>query len=1371
MRLKRLTVHGFKSFADRTIFRFEGSGLTAIVGPNGCGKSNVLEAIKWVLGEQRPTSLRSREMTDVIFNGTVRRPPMGLCQGTLLFGNEDRTLPIDADEVLVSRRVTRGGETDYQINGQACRLKDIRQLFAGTGLGAGGYGFMEQGKIDSVLASNPHERRKVFEEAAGISRFRARRHETELKLRRVEDNLTRLADIVEEITRQIRSLKIHAGKARNHRAMSARVRALSLAFSVNRCAEIEAEREELAQRLAELDGERKTALEARDEAREEHQRLEARVEQAAEELGALRTRRAEIDGQLGSARQKLEFQEGYLAQIRARQEKKTEDIARGEGAVRELEARIEEARKELAELEGRREEVLGTLARQDEEARGVRERVEELERALATVEQRLIADDRALAEKARVEARADADLETNAQRIGEAREREEGLSAELESARTALEEGKAVRDAGEIALAKARETFEAAVQALTTAETAAREARAAITPAREARDRARARHSALQGVLSRREALDDGPRKLLALAEKSPELVPGVIGLALDALRFDDPERARALETAFGESAGAILVNSTAEALAILEVVRERKLPEVLLLPADALPAPDTLPDLGVRPHGPHGERVLSALLSGVQVLGVEDWERKLSDGEVRALSTHLVSDDGRAVRPGGLLTRRRGSRSSLVHVQSETQALEREMPALDAAFETASAALAAAEQALREGRETRSAAESELGQIERDAARARDDVQARAKAVDRLVEEGEGLLNRLAHLAEHREGLEKRVESVRAERKEIAARVEADREGLHRERERLTEFARQRDEAATKLEQARIEAATLGERWESLTTRLNGFESTMQDITERREADHGDVQELEEARATCEETITAVGEDIATGEASLEEVVQTLEGAEETHGVVRGELEGVGERLRGLEDLVEEAGSTLGDLRAREGGLDASAEALVERARDELDLEDLPGFTIEVLERLAKLEPAAAEVEEDAEEKEDEIVAAEEAEDHENSDEEVAAQDESSEDDTDEEDESDASEDGEVAEADGFAAPAAESAEEDEEEPEPAIDDEEVVMQQLLLDEATDWKAVEREVRQLREKIARLGNVNLAAVEELEEAEERSRMIFSERDDLDESRARLGKILKNLEEQSTELFVKTFDDVSHHFSEIFRRLFGGGKAEMFLENPAAPLESGIEIKARPPGKEFRSITLLSGGERTMTAVALLFAIFRANPAPCAFLDEVDAALDEDNIERFCSMVKDFTDRSQFVVVTHSKRTMEAAELLYGVTMPERGVSRRVAVRVEHLDEEGNFKDVDAMNEAARVEEAEEPSAETDALPGDTPGDDAPDGADAHLVEDPPERHELLEMATVAHVADASDESEAEDVEHDDEVAEDTEEV
>ncbi|MSR74670.1 MAG: chromosome segregation protein SMC [Planctomycetes bacterium] len=1232
MRLQRLIVHGFKSFADRTEFVFEGGGLTCIVGPNGCGKSNVIDAVKWVLGEQRPTSLRGREMTDVIFNGTVRRPPMGLCEGTLVFQNSDRVLGEDSDEVQVTRRVFRTGETEYLLNGRPVRLKDVRDLFAGTGLGNGGYAFMEQGKIDAVLANNPQDRRRVFEEAAGISRFRTRRHETELKLQKVDENLARLADVVEEISRQIRSLKLHAGKARSYRELTERLKQVQGRFALARLKALANAEAGIAARLGELYALRDAAQAQRESAKASASTVEGELGATVERVAGAREEHATLAGRLSSLRETIALQRRYAEEADARLKTRRNDASEARRAVEELTEEEIVIRREAEVLARDVQSTATQLAAEMARLQQARQESAECLQVRTAAEKDMGGLERGISAAGADEARAEVELSNQQRNLGAGAERLQRVLADMEQRKGLLGERSGTQGEHTSVLEERRSGLTGAELEVERLETETSRALEEQRRLDSDLSRAQARKDVLTNTLRRGEGLNEGTLAILAERARRPEFLPGFRGLLLNLFEVEFQD-ARGIEAALGDAAQALVVADGAEAVEGLRFLREKRLGGAIFLPLDRFQDAQAELPAGVRPANRDIGNVLSALLAGVRVLARDEFEAELRSG--KHSGAMLVSADGDVLRSGRMLSTPRGGHASagLVTLQAEARRLEKRLASLaeerDAAKLRCSALLSQRDAARLRVREL----SVSLVKAEGDAARLDQEVVRLVNEMERLAQDRELLLTEDMRLREAIEAAELRLETARGEHVRLLEGRQAAQGILEAAREREQAQTFEVDRNQHEVHEVRLAAAKLAEKLDAARARQVFLAAGIRDTEDRAVAASAEESEL--------------GRTIQRTRAALELETQELAGAEAALGGVAGRLadvehgaDRVRERMRAASVELDVAEKRLGDLaesiaevRASEGANKAALSALQSHVREDLGI-DLADFELQEARRLQEAEQV------------------------------------------------------------------------------PAAD---------VADSAAADVVLEDEVRELKERIQRLGNVNLAAVEELEAAEQRSEFILRERDDLVKSKEHLYRVLKSIEEQSTQLFLDTFNAVREHFSVVYRRLFGGGRAEINLENPDLPLESGIEIRAKPPGKELQSISLLSGGERSLTAVALLFAIFRAHPAPCAFLDEVDAALDEENTERFVRLVAEWREKSQFIVVSHAKRTMEHADRLFGVTMPERGVSRRVSVRIEQIDAQGNLRATEAelpnvapLESALAARRARPPKTEATETSGDT---------------------------------------------------------
>jgi chromosome segregation protein len=1175
MKIRQLQIQGFKSFADRTVFEFD-QGISAIVGPNGCGKSNVVDAIKWVLGDMSPRSLRGKRMEDVIFAGSRSRRPLPMAEVSLVLDNEDGLLPTEHSEVGITRRLHRSGESEYLLNGSPCRLRDIRELFLDTGLGMEGNSIMEQGQIDALLAANPTDRRGIFEEAAGVSRYKQRRKEADQRLGRTAENLERLRDVLELEEKRLRSLKNQAGRARRYQALREELARKRVLRAVVRYRAVAGERAGLQERmqdvlgretaaaaeLAEMEGRADEAEREREAARERVHEVEGRIREALSDARAARDRATftsrsieDLEGRVEGARRKAAEARADAVRLRAEIETLAAEAAGAEADVGEREARVQASEAELARLDeeaarirdahdGAKREALNALGRIGDARNEEAERRTELRQA----EERLgrLAEQRA-------------ELVARRERVaGEARELY-ALVASLE------EEGRARAEA--LAAAEAR----AAACASQAESAGARRSAAAQERATKA-----ARLEVLEGLAAAREGIDDGARRILeAVREVSPDADgarDGVLGLLADLVRPDAAQAAR-LDRLLGHAAGALVVRTHRDAIRWIEWLRTHGAGERARLLALDLVQP---PREGGTPLGPLGaEERVEALLRGIASCTVLVPDLRAGVQEHRERGLNAVTPQGdRVTASGALLGGRDAVSLGLVERTAERRRLVGQVEALDADLEAARGQVQEAEAALR-------ASGEEVARLRRAIAEHAADHGRRREAVERVEQESR-------HVGEALEVLDAEIEEVRALRAEAAAAtadvarrvaaLEAERADLE---ERAEEAGRgylaveaerkasgeRRMEARLALAETRSRARAARERAEraaqearSLDERADAHETEAGELSERVRRAHVEVTEAEAQARRSESARREAGD-------ALLEARSALEALESGAGTLA-------ERRRELQRRHEGLRSELEEVRVRDSEFRTRIESLVEQVRQDQGLE---------LERVAR--------------------------------------------------ESAPSED-------------------------------------------LDLDGLEEELAGLRRRLEAIGNVNLNAIEELAEVEEHVGFLQAQEQDLLQASADLQKAIRELDEISTERFARTFAQVRENFRDTFRRLFGGGRADVMLEDASNLLETGIEILARPPGKEQRTISLLSGGERSLTAVALLFAVFKTKPSPFTVLDEVDAALDEANVRRLVNLVREFTDVTQFVIITHAKATMETADLLYGVTMDEPGVSRRVAVRL-----------------------------------------------------------------------------------------------
>lgn len=1180
MYLKRIVLHGFKSFADRTEFEF-GPGLTMVVGPNGCGKSNILDALRWVLGSQSAKSLRGAKMADVIFSGSRSRKPANAASVELTFDNRARFLATDDAEVTVGRVLYRSGESEYRVNGQTCRLKDIRHLFLDTGVGVDAYSVIEQGRVDMLLQANPLERREIFEEAAGISRYKAQRTEAQRKLERTQNNLLRLNDVMEELEKRLRSVKLAAAKARKFQEYDTRLRERRATFALAEYHELECRRRDLTARI------------------------DAAEERLRDDRAALATcdaEAAELDRDLHRFEEQLRESEAELSNLQSEQSALTERVSQGEQRSEDLAATRQRRAEQSAALGDRLAQLAEQVAAEETalaaltaEADAQSARVASLRNAHAEASQRSN-ESRAALERVRTQAFAAVrraallhseqnNLSAEHERLISQQHRLTDRQAELadrQTELTAAAEQQRERLAGlerrHTELSHALHETEAQLKATRVAQEAQERE---IAAAREARSAIRSRLELLEDMERRREGVDQAAQQVLGWRAAAAEDGP-ILGLVADLLQIDD-ERLHALQPVLATFEGQVVISDTHRFLT-LHGERVKPLGRVQLLALDRLVSPaawttyDRAPGVLARAADlvqcDPAYRPLAEYLLG-RVYLVDGLMRALAfAAEAPAGFTFVAVEGGVVHSDGRLVIGGPAQQAGLISRRAEIRHLQEEMAEVEHRLQQAQRAHAEHE---------RQAADLELQRrslLDELATQQRAEVEART-ALNRLDDELARLQREAQVLESERRAAERSLAEVTEKLQRIAAESSAAGEAQQAHEAEMAALQRELEtqeaalaQVAQELTEARVAAGRSGEKRAAAEGALQQFQQRRAALLREQEQAQREAETLAAQFESLARDLATARQRIAAGQAEIFRCQQTALERRAGRQAARLRLEECGAAARGLHERIRAAEASLHESQVAQREIDVRQESLRTRVQEDLVLD-------------------------------------------------LAAQ--------------------------------------------------------YATYEHTDqdWEAIKTEIAELREKINRLGHVNLDAIAELEELSPRHEHLTQQRADLTSSVERLETLIRQLDDESRMRFAESFTQIRGHFQELFRKLFGGGKADIILEDPERPLECGIEIVARPPGKEPQSISLLSGGERTMTAVALVMAVFRSKPSPFAFLDEVDAALDEANTERFNTLLQEFLSHSQFVVITHSKRTMQAADVLYGITMEEPGVSKRVSVRFE----------------------------------------------------------------------------------------------
>ena len=1306
MYLKKLEMFGFKSFADRTDFQFQ-PGLTCIVGPNGCGKSNVVDAFKWIFGAQSAKGLRGSEMKDVIFNGTQTRKPAGYAEVSVVFDNHDGFLDIDYSEVEITRRLFRSGESEYLINKQKCRLKDIRELFLDTGVGQSSYSILEQGKIDVLLQSSPQDRRMIFEEAAGISKYRVKKAETLRALLRVEDNLSRLQDILDEVEKQIRRVKAQASKARRYKEHSDRLKELRIRLALEDYrslseskSTVESELRWSSYRLSLLESyenrlrdELEDGIRGRqglsDSLRETRERLAGETsarERTQERIEQAERRLLELAEE--TERKKIDHEDTVETLGRLRRE-----IEEGRTRERALHETIEERRESVGDLVATWEDGQAALRNADEDLRTRKSQaVAGLERK-SRVGNRLVQVASELANLANRGERLEAAIRGFRAQLDESSERRDTVAArvaEIEERLAALQEEKTRLDSSS-------DELEGDIEAQADL----------LAERREDLHRKSSRFDVLKSFEERLDGVASGVAEVL---KRSEELTRGARPLGMVGTLIRVPRRhASAVEAALGELSQALVVESHEGAVALLRFAQDESLGAVRVVALERVDyvEPESFPRQGgvlgplrdVVGSDDLLEELIDRLLANVVL--VEDLRTAVALSRNGLRPFRLVTTHGEIIEPWGALAVAGESDTGIISRRSEMDELLVEVRALEEECAQIESSLGTRRMRLVELRERRSELAQSIDEEGRGLVAARGELSQVEKEAERLSREVGVSTSELAEVSTDIEVRERDRGELEKESRAIEEEQEHIEEAIVAIEASLVDRRRSTEVAAEAVSQARLELAQaektheglaelVSEREQNLATRerhagdvtrdLENLATRERETREQLERSNVEVQEVrsresvlgeelavlerEESRHTeVERVFRASMEKLRTaaGGVRREREDLTLRDQEERHRR-NAIIERVDEQYgMDLLELVAKAEARLDAERAAAAEAERAAAAEAERAAAAKDgAQALEAGGEETAEsesfELARTEDGAASASPDAD-----GASAEREADEEHS-QRLGATEESS----------------NVAGTDSCDAVASSEVETGEAvQPVPEGDE-----RYLVPLEDWDRDAAQREIKDLQEKLRRLGSVNLEALEEIDELEARYTFQKSQKEDLDASQRNLRAIIQDINRKSREMFSETFKKVQEHFSELFRKSFGGGRAELVLEDAADVLEAGIEIVARPPGKKLTSLSLMSGGEKTMTTIALLLAIFRSRPSPFCVLDEVDAPLDDANVRRFIILVKDFVDQSQFLIISHNKLTMAEASTLYGVTMQERGVSKRVAVELESYDPE-----------------------------------------------------------------------------------------
>ena len=1209
MYFKSLELIGFKSFAEKTTLNFE-PGVTAIVGPNGCGKSNLAEAIRWVLGEQSAKSLRASNMQDVIFNGTDTKEPINLAEVSLVFSNENRALPIDYDEVTITRRVFRSGETEYLLNKTPVRLKDISELLMGTGIGTESYSIIEQGKMDLILSSRPEDRRFVFEEASGITKYKSKKKEALRKLEQTEQNLLRINDIILEVKRQIGSIERQARKAERYKEDFDKLKDLETKFAFFDYSNLRT-------------SDKTYAVESED--------LKTREKDMAAELGGIASKISRFRQSLDEINQRMsEFKNKHTTMSSSLDMnnhkieidgERIRELIQSEGAIKkEMELIVAKT----AEAEGLalslRSDLRKTLALKSERLKLLEEKsmlIETISKEIEASDEKIKISRIQTIEYLSSETKIKNELIKLGADLQNRKARERRLVAEKETVEKDLESVDAVLTSMMKEFEDAQRKISGIRSDLDTKKglknsivSEFESIQSGISQDENRRAATSSKIEILEDVINKHEGFYQGVKSLLVKMDEKDASFSGILGVVADMIKVEKGYE-EAVNAFLGDGAQSLVAEKDSDIMSAIEYLKTNSLGKASFVSLETLKNIKSSrvnadkPSLaGLVPLAnfvnidPQYSDILEHLFSNAYL--AQSFDSAM--GEIIRSNSIIITKSGlmynNGTVSGGSLSD--SEETLLVGRKNKLESLKAELSGLEEKLSALKVMAAQKEDVSR-------SLDSEISSLEvifRDEEISASGIAMRqgsqAQSAKKLKEEREVADLELVEVKQVIDELSKRGESLNTRLNEIE-KDKAITENI------ITESLVLTTDRRDKREKLGLEIATLAAENQS----VDKEEENLRSSVEREELN---IKELKEGLFNKENTLN----DYTSKEKSLIEEIAELKLQNDT---IRAELE----ILSRESQIIENEKSNLVDALSIDELHLKEKEAAVDSLRNQI--RDLDVKLTEVSYKKTNLKERIAQSYK--------------------------------------------------------------------------IDIDQTHME---LEDSIDWEALKAQVTELKDKLDKIGPVNLVAIDEHKELEERYSFLVHQQEDLVNAKDSLMKAIQKINKTTKELFLETFQKIQVEFKNFFRLLFGGGQAELILIDEQDVLESGIEIIVRPPGKKLQNLMLLSGGEKAMTATALLFAIFKVKPSPFCVLDEIDAPLDESNVERFSRVLKDFLKISQFIIITHNKRTIELADVMYGITMQERGVSKIVSVKFMENKAKAQGKPKDASEVKVEVKTEESPS-------------------------------------------------------------------
>lgn len=1193
MELKRVEIIGFKSFPEKIEVEF-GKGITAIVGPNGSGKSNISDAVRWVLGEQSAKTLRGSRMEDVIFAGTERRKPVNFAQVTLVLDNQDHRMAVDYDEVAITRRVYRSGESEYQINGSRCRLRDVQEMLMDTGIGKDGYSVIGQGQIDQLLSTKPQDRRMIFEEAAGIVKYKTRKEQAEKQLAEEADSLNRVTDILTELTARLEPLQKQAETAARYLELKEQLKTYEVASFLGEYTQLREQYERVSGLLEDLTEQLEGSRARQQAARQRSEQYAQEADEARKQLtklyeehNQLQLQKESCEGDKKVLQQQAETDEREYASLQLRLQdvkqrlnSRTETVRKEEVRLKEIAQQIEEEEIRGAQTVQQLEEKQKKLETLNEALNQARQQVQELAQELGLL--------RSQTERHAVVLEQDLSQQESMENRGfELTQTEESQKQQLEAAQQKAEQLQAQQEQQAQQTESLRQAVQQKRQQLQEKQQAQEKL---ILSMRDYQNRIRW----LRGMEEDYEGFSGSVKAVMQLKKQNPKQYASIHGTLADLIRVP-AEYALAIEIALGAAIQNIVVENTAGAKQLIQMLRDTKKGRATFLPLDSVTgrsaytkeeAVRDMPGIigfagDLIQYDPAYQKIISRQLGNVVI--AEDFDSASRAARRYGSVLRLVTLKGDIFNIGGSITggSTGGKTGGILSRKGELEKLQEQL-----------------NQKREEGRSLQNEM-SQLSQKRQELSHRLDAAEAEEKRLQQEYNEARQTFEQLQFIHSHT--LEQ-LQEMEENRSRLQQSRQEHEEAVRKSRSRLQQMEQDQAERMRRQEEA---------------------ERALQVLSGQLEAEKGqqaqqkmELAGLQQQKQFMERTVQWETQEIENLAQEADQILEDRQQRADSAQSAKNQILLMQQKQEQLDLAIARKSEEMQQMEEQRAAKDRQRDRSIRENEENLRI--FSGLEKEQV----RLENQAARAKKDLTDLQDRIW--------------------------------------EEYELTYGAAK--------------ALWEKQSPEDQKQLGSQT---AMKKQVSRLKESIRQLGPVNVGAIEELTALTERCEFLTKQRDDIAESEASLREVIRQLTEKMEDQFARGFAAISKTFNEVFRKLFGGGQGILKLADGENALEAGIEIIAQPPGKKLQSMMLLSGGERALTAISLLFAIHQLNPAPFCILDEIEAALDDANVGRYAAYLREMCAHTQFIVITHRKGTMEAADTMYGVTMEEKGVSKCISVQFE----------------------------------------------------------------------------------------------